>query len=341
MSQLHTTGKTAFLITIDTEGDNLWVNKRTITTRNAAFLARFQHLCDSYGLQPTYLTNYEMACSPAFQDFGREVIARGRGEIGMHLHAWNTPPLRPLTSDDLLYQPFLIEYAEPAMKDKVSTMTDLLMNVFQVPMISHRAGRWAMNETYARILVGHGYRVDCSVTPLVSWRTTRGDPAQCGGPDYSEFPPSAYFLDVDDISRPGDSPLLELPMTIVPSSRFAMSRALRRAVPGPLQRTSLVSRALNRFFPVVHWLRPSGRNLDALVGIVTRAAQERWSYVEFMLHSSELMPGGSPTFPCERDVERLYEDLEMLFGLAQRACTPLTLAAYYRRFTGGDREGCL
>jgi hypothetical protein len=39
----------AFLITIDTEGDNLWSRPRTITTRNAHSLPRFQALCEKYG----------------------------------------------------------------------------------------------------------------------------------------------------------------------------------------------------------------------------------------------------------------------------------------------------
>jgi len=52
-----------------------------------------------------------MAMSAAFVEFGRDVLARGTGEIGMHLHAWNSPPIVPLTGDDFHYQPYLIEYA--------------------------------------------------------------------------------------------------------------------------------------------------------------------------------------------------------------------------------------
>ena len=82
----------SFLITIDTEGDNLWSAPATITTHNATALPRFQALCQSYGLKPTYLTNFEMANCPDFQEFGRDLLKHGAGEIGMHLHAWNSPP---------------------------------------------------------------------------------------------------------------------------------------------------------------------------------------------------------------------------------------------------------
>src|SRR5260221_5881140 len=68
--------ETPLLITIDTEGDDLWSRPREITTRNARFLPRFQSLCERYRLKPVYLANYEMAMSDAFVEFARDVVAR-------------------------------------------------------------------------------------------------------------------------------------------------------------------------------------------------------------------------------------------------------------------------
>ena len=107
------------LITIDTEGDNLWSRPREVATRNAAYLPRFQALCERYGFKPTWLTNHEMACCPVFCEFGQDVLQRGEGEIGMHLHAWNSPPIVPLSDDDLSRQPSLIEFPPSVMRDKV------------------------------------------------------------------------------------------------------------------------------------------------------------------------------------------------------------------------------
>src|SRR5687768_1169119 len=101
--------KPFFIVTVDTEGDDLWARPREITTRNASYLPRFQSLCESYGLRPTYLTNYEMAVSPVFQEFGRAMLGRDAAEIGMHLHAWNSPPLVPLTDDDFHHVPYLAQ----------------------------------------------------------------------------------------------------------------------------------------------------------------------------------------------------------------------------------------
>lgn len=47
------------------------------------------------------------------------MIARGRGEVGMHLHAWNSPPEHDLTGDDWRWQPYLIEFSDEIMREKV------------------------------------------------------------------------------------------------------------------------------------------------------------------------------------------------------------------------------
>jgi hypothetical protein len=298
----------SFLITIDTEGDDLWSAPREITTRNAAFLPRFQSLCEKYRLKPTYLTNYEMACSPVFREFAKDVLTRGVGEIGMHLHAWNSPPLQTLTADDYRHQPYLIEYPQALIRQKVDFLTKLLEDTFSVKMISHRAGRWSFNAEYAGILVEAGYRIDCSVTPHVSWSHSKGDPARSGGTDFSRFPEEPYTVDLGDISRPGDSSLLEAPMTILRAANPLLPR-----VGGLLPHGTLPSRVWNHLFPPVRWLRPDGRNLQQMLRILKQVQEEGRSYAEFMLHSSEFMPGGSPTFRTADSIDLLYDDLDHLF----------------------------
>ena len=316
----------AFLITIDTEGDAAWDRPRVTETRNARFLPRFQALCEKYGFKPTYLTNHEMALDPAMQELGRDIIRRDTGEIGMHLHAWNSPPLQPLTADDLTHQPFLIEYPTEVLRAKVQHMTELLEQTFQTKMLSHRAGRWSFDSRYARTLVELGYAVDCSVTPTVSWASTPGDPTQQGGTDYSTFPDGPYYMDLDDISRPGRSPLLELPMTIRPGWRRGLGwlpRALGGLpVLGPKLRVS-------------RWLRSRRGNLDELLQLARDVRDEGAPYLEYMLHSSEFMPGGSPNFPAEADIERLYDELEQLFAVISRDFQGCTLADYAARVRAG------
>lgn len=311
--------KPAFLITLDTEGDNLWRNRSgKVTTRNVQFLPRFQALCEKYGFKPTWLTNYEMASDPAYVEFGRDLLARGQGEIGMHLHAWYSPPEYALTDDDWRYQPYLIEFPENILRDKVAYMTDLLESAFQQKMTSHRAGRWAFDEVYARALIDNGYLVDCSVTPRVNWRNSSGAPQGKGGTDYSRFPDHAYYLDVHDISRAGNSPLLELPMSI--QYRYG-------TFTNQLKKVWNDVRGKKRG-PSVNWLRPVGGNVAQMKQVVEQTLSQGNDYVEFMLHSSEFMPDGSPTFKNEADIERLYDDLEQLFSWLQSRTQGMTLTEY-------------
>jgi len=324
------TSSPSFLITIDTEGDNLWSRPREITTENSRYLPRFQELCERNGLKPTYLLNYEMACCSQFQEFGRDVLRRGAAEIGMHLHAWNSPPIVPLTGNDYRYQPFLIEYADDVMRDKIVALTDILRETFGAQVTSHRAGRWAMDERYSQMLADAGYTVDCSVTPFVSWQHMTGNPAGGGGSDYCRFPTQPYFVDLADFARSGESNLLEVPMTIRPVARRGVARRLLRLAEASWSR--LAKRVAARVFPPVNWLRPNGRNLRQMLSILDEASTNGCQHVEFMLHSSELMPSGSPRFRSERQVERLYGHLERLFARARESFHGCTLQQFRRRF---------
>jgi hypothetical protein len=319
-------GRPAFLITIDTEGDNLWSPQTTIQTENSRFLPRFQELCEKYGLKPTWLTNWEMVECPVYREFAADALARGQAEIGMHLHAWNTPPLDRLTDNDFRRQPYLIQYPEPVMRQKIRAITDQIEDAFHVKMLSHRAGRWAFNESYAKLLVEHGYQVDCSVTPHVCWQHEYR-PLSCTV-DYRGFPEDGYFADLDNISQQSDhSLLLELPMTILDVERpWHLQLAANLA-----SLHTFGERVANRLAPTKWWLRPDSLNGERMLATLDIALDQQRDYVEFMLHSSELMPGGSPRFGSERKIERLYEDLERLFEKASQKFVGMTLSDYRDR----------
>ena len=305
----------AFIITVDTEGDNLWSRPRAVTTRNAAWLPAFQQLAEQFGFRPTWLVNWEMAHAPVVVEFLRAVLARGSGEVGLHLHGWDTPPLAPLTRDDSQHHPFLAEYPEPLQRAKLERLAGVLEEKFQQPLRSHRAGRWGLDGRIVQWLREHGFTVDCSVCPGVDWRSTLGDPDGGGGPDYRGAPREPYFLDEHDVRKPAVNPkpdaLLEVPMTI------------------GRPRANVTGFVVEAFSKRHYWFRPNGRNGAAMRERVDEAVAEGRAHLMFMLHSSELMPGGSPTFSSAAAIDRLNDDLAALFAHARaRGCRGRTLGEF-------------
>jgi len=318
-----------FLITIDTEGDNLWEPCPKPETRNACFLPRFQALCEKYGLLPTYLVNYEMAKSVEFQEFAIDAVSRGAAEVGMHLHAWDTPPIIPLTDCDWRHQPFLFEYPDDVMRSKVDYMTKLLEDTFGSSVTSHRAGRWGFDMRYAECLRQHGYLVDCSVTPFVDWTGHSGAPSGTGGQDFSRFPTNAYFIGSERTGALERPALLELPVTIRPQRSPIEDWFAAR-----MGRAPVVGNVLRRRLGRKVWLRPTGRNLNRMTTLVDEVTAEHDnSYLEFMLHSSELMPGGHPRLQTDADVDRMYRCIEGLFDYVQGSVRGCTLSDYALELT--------
>jgi hypothetical protein len=323
-----------FFITVDTEGDNLWSRPKTITTQNARFLPRFQALCEKFGLLPTYLANFEMVVDPAFQEFALDVRRRGTGEIGMHLHAWNSPPLLPLTEDDMYHRPYLMEYPSDVIRKKVQYLTRLMQDTFQCPMRSHRSGRWALNSVYVQTLIDEGYTVDCSVTPYCSWRSQLGDPKGRGGSDYTAFPSTPYKMQAAKLDQPMASGLWEVPMTVIrpftPKNFLKQAMRIGRKLGVPMR---------ERPYDVL-WFRPNGHNREAMLKVVHHELSSL-SHLEFMIHSSEFMPGGSPYYASQSAVDSLFRDLEEVFSAVSNVCRPQCLGLFPPETGPLDNEGTI
>jgi hypothetical protein len=69
-------------------------------------------------------------------------------------------------------------------------------------------------------------------------------------------------------------------------------------------------------------------NLDVMLELARRARDASPPHLEFMLHSSELMPGGSPMFQGAAQIDQLYASLEILFEEFARSCRGMTLAEF-------------
>ena len=295
-----------FIITVDTEGDNLWSYKDgdVVSTLNTRYLPRFQSLCEKYGFKPVYLTNFEMANDANFVNMAKKWAAESKCEIGIHLHAWNNPPFYNL---DGPYNgnSYLIEYPYEIMRDKFLTIYSLLVNNFGIHPISHRAGRWAMDDRYFHLLEEFSIKVDCSFTPGINWTKAKGQTR--GGCDYSREHNGISFI----------NSIMEVPPTI-----YKFHNAFGGSYKHKLKSLVLGNKV---------WLRPAISSLSAMKKVLDKVMiDSNVNYAEFMIHSSEIMPGGSPYFKDELAIEREYRIIEDLFSYASNlGLQGITLEEFY------------
>ncbi len=279
-----------FLVTVDTEGDNLWdLDSATVSTENVLYIPRFQELCEKYGFIPTYFTNYEMANDKRWYEYGKKKGSKGLCEIGLHIHAWNNPP--EYTLEKVYgYNSYITEYPENVMYEKISNLKHILEKNFEVPITSCRSGRWATDERFYRVLEQCKIVVDCSETPQLDLSNLPGYGNKAGN-NYrsaSIYPRRIY------------GNLVEIPMTTRRCHYIEKGSFLH------MVRTVILGNDM--------WLRPHKKNLNDLEYLAKRVSQERDNeYLEFMIHSSELMPGGSVYFKDSESIEELYLIMDSFF----------------------------
>ena len=304
-----------FIITIDTEADNQWDNNHECTTENSRYLPRFQELAEKYGFKPVWLTTYEMANDDYFVKYFKTKQDNNLCEIGMHLHAWNNPPyykLKKETSE----RSYLIEYPYDVMDKKIQGLDKLLTKKFGLKPVSHRSGRWAMNDNYFKLLLKNGYKVDCSVTPHIDWSKNLGE-SGIPGSDYSDFPEAVYY----------NGELLEVPVTVKNIHFIQLDRIKSfKNVFGEMKRFILGRN---------QWMRPDKYLSISGIKKVIKECFKKNEYVMFMIHSSELMPGGSPSFKTEESIEKLYKIIEDIFKYSTAlGYKGITLRDYYNMLEG-------
>lgn len=81
------------------------------------------------------------------------------------------------------------------------------------------------------------------------------------------------------------------------------------------------------------WIRPGSDCLTKGILDVMDKCNKNNEYIMFMIHSSELMPGGSPNFKTKESIELLYQVIEKIFQYAKtNGYKGITLRDYYSEY---------
>jgi peptidoglycan/xylan/chitin deacetylase (PgdA/CDA1 family) len=288
------------LVGIDTEADDQWSEqgRREMAVRNAERLPDLQRLFEGFSVRPSYVVTWEMATRDSSAAVLRELAAGGRCEIGTHLHPWSSPPFRP---EDLAGHTYPHNLPRELLERQLAELTAVIEERIGVRPTTYRAGRNGFDGGTLPVLEKLGYSVDTSVDPLFNERRKRGML-------FAGAPLDPYYPDPADVRRPGDSKILEIPISSAtdPALPKLLEAAYTRLEPirwrGGLKRLGLR--------PV--WLRPSYTPLPDAIRFADRLAREGRPCANIIFHSSEILPGGSPYTPDAASVTRFLDDLARL-----------------------------
>ena len=286
---------------IDTEEDNWRPTRTDVRVENAAELPGLHRFLRGVGLRPTYFVDHPVSSDPRGAASLDEILGLGGGEIGAHLHPWNTPPLEEAMSPA---HTMLCNLPPALQRAKLSTLCETLASVSGARPTAFRAGRFGLGPETVPLLLEAGFRVDSSVVPFVSWT---GD----AGADYVGAPLDAYWLgpqaaDLRQPGRPGG--LRELPLSCGFTRRpfgwrSRLHEALRRGALTRLPLAGLTSR-LGLARRVI--LSPELETVDDMLTASRCLLEEGARALQIFWHSPSLVPGLSPFVRNAADRERLF-----------------------------------
>lgn len=315
-------------ITIDTEGDSLWEITENPTTENVTNIPIFQEMCERYSFIPIWLTDYEIINDNRFVNYIKPRAHKGLCEVGIHVHPHNNPPFLKLKNETMEGE-LLIEYPYEIMKRKVFILKELIEEKIGQPVLSHRAGRWAFNSTYARCLNELGIKYDCSVTPKLSWYSFVGARHDSHGMDFTQFSRKRQLF-YDDMGKC----IIEYPVSIFDHDQYFM--------PNNARFKDYLKEVVHKLRNDKIWLRPTSKNLNQMKYILSKIMNDpNEKFAEFMIHSSEFKVGCNHLYSTERQMEAFFKDIDSMMSFAKAiGYYGATFHTYERDFLNSRNEKC-
>ena len=270
-------------------------------------------MCEKYDFIPTYLVTYKVADDEESVHILKEFLKAGKCEIGAHLHPWTTPPILGI-KNNFIEKSFPNELGDEDLWHKLKNLTEKIKSSFEIQPISFRAGRWGFDKRMVEYLSKLGYKADCSITPKISWKNFKGKEKGIGGPDFrreNTFPRFLSNNKKENINSKNN--LLEIPMSIFYTGILNKELGLVNKYFSTMPR-GLIKDILNKLFFRLKWCRIFPETeLKDLKDVYKSALQNNSPVLEFMIHSSELMVGGSPYSKKKENLENIYYILEIFF----------------------------
>ena len=318
------------IVTIDTEEEGLWSGKFSgfyNPVTNLSGVPAFQAICDRYAIRPTYLVNTPVIMNQTDTTILDKIHDDGRGEIGCHIHPWNTPP----EEDDIdAERSYLCNLPVELQREKIGTVTRQIEDRFGTRPTSFRAGRYGLDDQGAAILKDLGYTVDSSVCPYMDYSAD-------GGPDFRTAAWWPYFVG-DRLLEPSNvaTSLVEVPVSFGFNwSNFELAHRIDEYLSGTVARHLRIKGILERT-GILRKIKFSPEKANsARLAVLARAYQNRDApCLVMMFHSSSLVPGYSPYVPDSAALEAFLATIDetFLYCLNSLGMTGATLCEFGTEF---------
>ncbi len=314
-------------VTIDVEEEGLFSGSYAggpATATNVDRLEMLDPVFRAKGIRPTLLVSYQVLQHERHRRLVRQLARAWHGEIGAHLHPWNTPPRGEWRQPEPVHSDAI---PREVLEAKLTTLMAAFGQDHPRPR-SFRMGRYNMGPRLLSLLEAHGFTVDSSVAPLRSYYP---------GVGHLRAPCDPYFPDRSDVTRPGASTVLEVPLTIR-SVLPAAGRVLAQAnTMGMLSDRRALWVAKHASLPC----QPLWTGLRRIQAAVLVHRLLLGKLVTLSFHSSELLPGGHPKHQTEDDVKEFIHKLDRLFDWlsASMGGESITLAQARSLFGGPQSAG--
>ena len=293
-------------LVVDAEEDFDWDRPMQATgysTDCMRQLGDLRQIAAAYGLRPTYLITYPVLEDGVAMRTLRRQHERGECDLGIQLHPWVTPPF-----DEPASQASYLGSLDPAVGErKLVTLIEKFRDVFGVPPISFRAGRYGLSRSTTLLLEKHGCAVDTSLAPRTDFRLA-------GGPDFSRYECTPFWFG-------GGRALLEMPLcrSLIGWSG-GLAPLLYRAVTTPALERRRVPAVLSRLRCAERvTLSPEGNDLAAMRRFLRHRRRRGQSVFSLSFHSSSLLPGRNPYVRGTADLHLFYDRLSAILDAMANA----------------------
>jgi len=300
-------------VTIDTEEDN-WgdYSSASFGVENIKKIPSLQNIFDKYNVVPTYLVTYPVATNTGSVNILKEILQRGKCEIGMHCHPWSTPPFEEERNP---YNSMLCNLPYDLQRKKMSVLHEAITQHFGTEPTSFRAGRWGFGLSIAQILNQMGYKVDSSLLAFENW-------TDYGGPNCSDVSPRAFIYgNQEGLQTNPQDQLLEIPATAgFAQQNFELCNRAWYLLGGKLMQKLHVRGILARLRVLNKvWLSPETSNSSDLMRLTNAMMRQDCQIINMFFHSTALKAGLSPFVKTKDDEVQFLHRIENFLAFIQRA----------------------